>query len=87
MKSYINGVLRLVTAGALILVIYEQDKTIQRMKTVENAKKDSLIFQTKIQQQELLDYEQALMLLDQKDTTASNKFLNILEKEVGDKYN
>ena len=87
MKSYINGIIKVVTTGALILVIYEQDKTIQRMKTVENANKDSLVLQTKLQQQELLDYESALMLLDQKDTTASNKFLNILEKEVGNKYN
>lgn len=87
MKSYINGIIKVVTTGALILVIYEQDKTIQRMKTAENAKKDSLILQTTLQQQELLDYESALMLLDQKDTTASNKFLNILEKEVGKEYN
>ena len=39
MNSKINGVLRLLTAGSLLLVIYEQDKQIQRMKTIENCEK------------------------------------------------
>ena len=83
MKPYISGIFRLVTIGVLLLIVYEQDKTIQRMKTVENSQKDSLILQTKNQQVTILEYERALMLLDQKDTTASNKFLNILEQQVG----
>jgi hypothetical protein len=79
MNSTINGVLRLVTAGALLLVIYEQDKQINRMKTVENCEKDSLVTQTHIQQEEIDQYENALMLLDQVDTTATSKFLSIIE--------
>lgn len=80
MNSTINGVLRLITAGALLLVIYEQDKQIQRMKTVENCEKDSLIIQTRIQQEEIDKYDNTLMLLDQQDTVATNKFLKILEE-------
>ena len=80
MNSKLNGVLRLLTAGALLLVIYEQDKQINRMKTVENCEKDSLVTQTRIQQEEIDQYENALMLLDQVDTTATSKFLTLLEK-------
>ena len=86
MKEHFNGVIRLVTTGVLLLVVYEQTKTIERMKTVDNIKKDSLIIQTKLQQQEILKYERALLILDESDSTASNKILNILEKEVGNKY-
>lgn len=86
MKEHFNGVIRLVTTGVLLLVVYEQTKTIERMKTVDNTKKDSLIIQTKLQQQEILKYERALLILDERDSTASNKILNILEKEVGSKF-
>ncbi len=86
MKDHFNGLLRLVTTGVLLLVVYEQTKTIERMKTVDNIQKDSLIVQTKVQQQEILKYERALLILDEQDSTASNKFLSILEKEVGNKF-
>ncbi len=86
MKDHFNGLLRLVTTGVLLLVVYEQTKTIERMKTVDNIQKDSLIVQTKVQQQEILKYERALLILDEQDSTASNKVLNILEKEVGNKF-
>ncbi len=86
MKDYFSGLLRLVTTGVLLLIVYEQTKTIERMKTVDNIQKDSLIIQTKVQQQEILKYERALLILDEQDSTASNKVLNILEKEVGNKF-
>lgn len=86
MKEHFNGLIRLVTTGVLLLVVYEQTKTIERMKTVENTQKDSLIVQTKLQQREILKYERALLILDEQDSTASNKVLNILEKEVVNKF-
>lgn len=82
MKQYISPLLRVFTVVALAAIIYQQNKTIEDLRSLNNQAADSLASELFVTDIELTRYQTALELLREVDSVAADKFDLILTTQT-----